>query len=194
MSKLPNFLLFLVAALAPHYSAADDNSYFPCRSCHGDDGWGSPAIHAPAIAGLSENYILRQLTNYRDGIRGSHQDDTYGRQMALMAQNLDDGGIQKLSAFVSEMAPRPRTGNTHSTEYTAVYQSCVVCHGSLGEGNEALNAPRISGLDMIYLSTQLRHFRSGARGADAIGQQMRATATTLTDEQIEQLAQLISSM
>ena len=196
MSKgvIARFLLLLIAALGTHYSTADDNSYFPCRSCHGNDGWGSPAIHAPAIAGLSENYLLRQLTHYRDGIRGSHQDDTYGRQMALMAQNLDDEGIQRLSTFISAMPPPPQTDKTTSNEPIALYQPCAVCHGSRGEGNKALNSPRISGLDVLYLSTQLRNFRSGVRGTDAIGQQMRAAASTLTDEEIEQLAQLISSM
>ena len=196
MSKgmIARFLLLMIATLGTHRSTADDNSYFPCSSCHGNNGWGSPAIHAPAIAGLSKNYILRQLVHYRDGKRGSHPDDTYGRQMALMAQNLTDEEIQKLSTFISEMAPRPQIGNTYTSEHTAAYQMCAVCHGSNGEGNEALNSPRISGQDALYLSTQLRHFRSGVRGTDAIGRQMRASATELSDKDIERLAQLISSM
>ena len=193
MNKLNHFLLALVAMLGSHYSSADDNTYFPCRSCHGDDGWGSEAIHAPAIAGQSAEYLLRQLTHYRDGARGSHSDDIYGRQMALMAKNLDDEEIQKLAAFISKMAPWPQAGKTLPTE-TILYQSCAVCHGSRGEGNESLKAPRISGQDALYLSTQLQNFRAGVRGEDALGQQMRATTIALTDYEIEQLAQLISTL
>ncbi|MCG6657020.1 c-type cytochrome [Halomonas campisalis] len=64
------------------------------------------------------------------------------------------------------------------------YAACVACHGAQGEGNPAVNAPRLSGLADWYLERQLMLFREGARGtheADTYGQQMRPFATMLPD-------------
>lgn len=36
----------------------------PCASCHGVDYQGNPAIKAPALAGLSQSYILARLAHY----------------------------------------------------------------------------------------------------------------------------------
>jgi cytochrome c oxidase subunit 2 len=56
---------------------------------------------------------------------------------------------------------------------------CAVCHGPRGEGNTALDAPRIGGLPDWYVARQLDYFRRGVRGgddADKYGTQMRAVA------------------
>jgi cytochrome c oxidase subunit 2 len=45
-----------------------------------------------------------------------------------------------------------------------VFELCAQCHGSAGEGNVSIGAPAISGLAAWYIETQLRNFRSGARG------------------------------
>lgn len=66
-----------------------------------------------------------------------------------------------------------------------LYATCTACHGAQGEGNQALNAPRIAGQEAWYMKRQLQYFRTGARGAhpeDTYGQQMKAFATTLADE------------
>ena len=39
-------------------------TYIACISCHGSDGWGSPAIHAPPIAGQPANYTRQQLLHF----------------------------------------------------------------------------------------------------------------------------------
>ncbi|QTF91219.1 c-type cytochrome [Halomonas sp. BM-2019] len=68
----------------------------------------------------------------------------------------------------------------------AGYASCAACHGSEGQGNPVLNAPKLAGLEGWYLTRQLELFRSGARGtheADAYGQQMRPFAVRLEDRQ-----------
>lgn len=59
----------------------------------------------------------------------------------------------------------------------ALYTSCAACHGSKGEGNRALGAPNIAGMEAWYLNTQLENFASGKRGTkpgDSYGAQMRA--------------------
>jgi cytochrome c oxidase subunit 2 len=67
----------------------------------------------------------------------------------------------------------------------AGYAVCASCHGAQGEGNPALNAPKLAGQQGWYLKRQLLNYKNGVRGAnadDALGQQMAAMATTLIDE------------
>ena len=67
-----------------------------------------------------------------------------------------------------------------------LFQTCATCHGHNGEGVQANNAPKLSGLRQSYLLGQLQKFRSGLRGAnpeDRFGIQMASMARTLTDEQ-----------
>ena len=67
----------------------------------------------------------------------------------------------------------------------ASFQICKTCHGQVGEGNLALNAPAIAGLQGWYLERQLNHYKSGVRGSDAkdiYGSQMRPMSMTLADD------------
>ncbi len=66
-----------------------------------------------------------------------------------------------------------------------LYAVCAACHGLQGEGNAALNAPKLSGQGDWYLKRQLQYFKSGARGAhekDAFGKMMAPMAATLADD------------
>ena len=67
-----------------------------------------------------------------------------------------------------------------------LYATCLACHGANGEGNKALNAPRLAGQEEWYVARQLKNFKDGIRGADAndiYGQQMRPMAQILADDQ-----------
>ena len=73
--------------------------------------------------------------------------------------------------------------------------SCTTCHGENMGGNQALAAPNLTGLDKNYLQQQLTNYRNGIRGKnpeDSTGQQMAVIAQSLTDKQIEQLADQIA--
>ena len=66
----------------------------------------------------------------------------------------------------------------------AAYAICATCHGVNGEGNRALNAPRLAGQESWYLDRQLALFREGARGTapgDTYGMQMRPMALAVAD-------------
>ncbi|MCH8537283.1 MAG: cytochrome c oxidase subunit II [Alkalimonas sp.] len=68
----------------------------------------------------------------------------------------------------------------------AQYQVCASCHGAEGEGNKALNAPRVAGQDLWYLRRQLHNYQQGIRGTaegDQFGGQMIAMAGLVADEQ-----------
>ncbi len=65
-----------------------------------------------------------------------------------------------------------------------LYAVCAACHGANGEGNVALNAPKLAGQSAWYLERQLHLFKSGARGThekDTFGKLMAPMAATLAD-------------
>jgi len=66
----------------------------------------------------------------------------------------------------------------------AQYAVCAACHGLQGEGNPALNSPKIAGQGGWYIRRQLEYYKSGARGRhpdDTYGRQMAPMAATLVD-------------
>jgi cytochrome c oxidase subunit 2 len=69
-------------------------------------------------------------------------------------------------------------------EGKALYAVCAGCHGFQAEGNQAVGAPKLTGLDSVYMARQLRYFEEGARGgheADLHGQRMAPFALALED-------------
>ena len=76
--------------------------YVTCGACHGADGRGIQAMNAPGLKGMSDWYLVTQLKNFKQGIRGAHPQDMYGGQMALMAAILiDDQAIDDLVAYIN---------------------------------------------------------------------------------------------
>jgi len=70
----------------------------------------------------------------------------------------------------------------------AAYLVCAACHGPNGEGNVALNAPRLAGQEPWYLSRQLAAYRAGHRGTaagDIFGMQMRPMAMITADPAVQ---------
>jgi len=68
----------------------------------------------------------------------------------------------------------------------ALFATCAACHGANGEGNVALNAPKLSGQAPWYLQRQLANFKQGMRGdqdKDVFGKMMVPMAATLADDQ-----------
>ena len=171
-------------------AAAAPASYAPCVACHGSRAEGNPALQAPAIAGQDAAYLKRQLVNFRSGVRGRHPKDTAGARMRSIALGLqEDSTIDALSVYIAALprttVPTSKTGDLRKG--TAVYHGkCGACHGGRAEGNPALNAPRLAGLDAAYLKRQFAGFRDGLRGTDAPdrpGRQMALMAKTLASDQ-----------
>lgn len=80
--------------------------YAPCAACHGYNGEGNENLRAPALAGLDDWYLIRQLENYKSGIRGSHPEDMYGQQMrALMATLPNEQAIRDVVSYITTLKP-----------------------------------------------------------------------------------------
>jgi len=75
--------------------------YATCAACHGADGQGIWATNAPRLKGMSDWYLVTQLKNFQQGIRGAHPKDLYGRQMGSMAAILtDEQATDDLVAYI----------------------------------------------------------------------------------------------
>jgi cytochrome c553 len=64
------------------------------------------------------------------------------------------------------------------------FDYCLLCHGANANGNYAIRAPKLSGMEPWYLARQLENFASGARGSpqqDASGHEMRPVGLRLKE-------------
>jgi len=169
--------------------AAGQALYAVCAACHGAQGEGNPALNAPKLSGQEAWYLKRQLTYFKQGIRGAHEKDVYGKQMAPMAAMLADAAaIDNVVAHIQTLPDNPvaATLEKNQTAGRKLYQTCAGCHGAQGQGVQAMNAPRLAGMSDWYLVTQLKNFRQGIRGAhpkDMYGQQMLSMGAILTTDQ-----------
>lgn len=78
--------------------------YANCAVCHGADGEGIWAMNAPALAGQSDWYLVTQLKNFREEIRGAHRMDLYGDQMMMLADVLStDEDINDVVAYLNTL-------------------------------------------------------------------------------------------
>lgn len=71
----------------------------PCAACHGADLKGAGAI--PGIAGRSPTYIVRQLYQFKHGVRAG----VNGAQMKPVVENLSEDDMIALAAYAASLAP-----------------------------------------------------------------------------------------
>jgi cytochrome c oxidase subunit II len=163
--------------------------YATCAACHGAQGEGNPALHAPKLSGLGDWYVTRQLRQFKLGSRGAHEKDTFGKMMAPMAATLaDDAAIENVAAYINTLpdTPAATTVKGDANKGRRRFATCGTCHGADGRGIAATSAPRLKGMSDWYLATQLKNFREGVRGAhpqDLYGSQMALMAAMLADDQ-----------
>ena len=178
--------------------------YAGCTSCHGIDGQGNETMGAPKIAGLSRWYLHRQLSYFKQKIRGQNSADLFGQQMAAMSALLpDDKAIADVSAYLNALIPtkisptknspieKNSTQNMPMISGDAIkgksfYKNCAYCHGEHAQGNFAMNAPKLSGQHPWYLKRQITSYQQGLRGAhpaDLYGKQMVLMSKILHDDQ-----------
>ena len=75
--------------------------YVTCVACHGADGIGNKALNSPSLVGLQDWYIVRQLKNFKGGIRGTHPEDIYGQTMYPMSMTLaDEKAMKDVAAYI----------------------------------------------------------------------------------------------
>lgn len=166
-----------------------------CTACHGADG-NSTNPEWPKLAAQHANYIVKQLTNFKN-------DERTNATMAPMAKPLNEQDMADLAAYFSSQTRKP--GEADQTQIALgeqVYKggnnasgvaACAACHGPNGAGNPASNFPSLYGQQTTYIKNQLNAFRKGERANDA-GKMMRNIATKMTDAEINAVAEYIAGL
>lgn len=173
-----------------HDLARGEQLWDLCASCHGLEGGGNRQFLAPAIAGMSEWYVLSQLQKFRAGLRGTHFDDVGGMRMRPMSMTLaSEEDVEAVAAYVASLpptAPPPELTGGDPARGEQLYATCLACHGANGEGVEQQKGGPLVQVSDWYLLEQLRKFKLGIRGGnlqDPFAVMMRPMAIALVDEQ-----------
>jgi cytochrome c oxidase subunit 2 len=75
-----------------------------CVACHGAKGKGNDSLHAPALAGQSDWYLVTQLEHFKSGVRGFSSEDVPGSQMRAAAAILpDDVSIKDVVSYINTL-------------------------------------------------------------------------------------------
>lgn len=182
--------------------AAASGAYKTCAACHGASGQGNVILQAPALVNLDENYLHRQINNFRKGVRGRHPKDPLGQQMSDQASLLKDEAavnavVMQIGTF-DNVAPAA-TFEANMDRGKGLYDAtCGACHGPAGEGNTALNTPSLRGIDDWYLVRQYENFRDGIRGTheddEPGGQMQRMGQVVKAEEDIRSIAAWLLSL
>jgi len=167
-----------------------------CVACHGQGGNATVTLY-PKLAGQSAEYIVKQLTEFKNGTR---KDPV----MSGMAAPLSEQDMVELGAYFA--AQKATAGNGKGSDAgrkiyfggktTLVNQSitaCVACHGGTGKGMAKAGFPSLANQSVEYITSQLNKFKSGDRANDK-NSMMRKITVALSDQDIDDLAQYIASL
>ena len=161
-----------------------------CVACHGADG-NSPAATNPHLAGQVQEYIYKQLSNFKS--KDGKPAERVNPIMGGMAAGLSDADMRNVAAYYASQTQTPATakGNRESIELgqkiwrggdqSKGLPACSGCHGPAGTGLPAMY-PRVGGQHADYTESQLNGFRAGTRGNSA---QMASIAARLSDKEIK---------
>ena len=180
-------LLLLFPIVTQADAAAGKRKAEVCAACHGADG-NSPSGLIPILAGQTARYLYLQLRDFGAGRRKDPSMEpvaaALGREDMLDLAEYFSTQKVRPTGFVADPAKAAR-GRAKAQEAL-----CTMCHlgGLLGQ-NEI---PRLAGQHPQYTVKQLKDFKARTRTNDAGN--MTSLAQTLTDEDIENLAEFIANL
>lgn len=173
-----------------------------CAGCHGVDGV-SPIPTQPNLAGMSWQYIAKQLRHFKSGQRDN-------AIMKGFSATLSDADMKSLGVYFS--AQKGRAIGTkdeklaksaerlyRAGDATRGIPACAGCHSPSGAGIPA-QYPRVGGQHAEYTLAQLTAFKGGVRGGatkddtNANGKIMMTIAGRLTDGEMKALAEYTSGL
>lgn len=204
MIKTLAISLVAIVVAVPAYAAgnaeAGRSKSQVCAGCHGADG-NAVIPNYPKLAGQNAGYLLKQLENFKAGIR---KNPIMSPQVAsLKKQDMED-----LAAYFSEQkrtlgaATDPAMRKLGQRIYRGGIEpkavpACMACHSPNGAGNPPAKYPSLGGQHAGYVAKTLEDFRSGARGAnpkDSAGAIMRDIAKRMNDREIKAVAEYVSGL
>ena len=158
-----------------------------CAACHGPNG-NSTDPQYPVLAGQNSRYIYLQLRDFKEGRR-------HDPQMDPMAAPLTRDDMLALADFFSKQKQASTRFKADPAKVAAGKKKtdevlCPMCH--LGEFVGQNEIPRVAGQHYAYVKKQLADFKAKRRTNDAGN--MTSVAGTLSDDDIENLAQYIANL
>jgi cytochrome c oxidase subunit 2 len=108
VTKMANYIASMppaeLTATVEGNAEAGKALYAVCAACHGTDAKGLKAMNGPSLVLQQDWYTVRQLKNFKSGIRGSDSKDLFGMQMKPMASMLtSDQAIKDLAAYLNSL-------------------------------------------------------------------------------------------
>lgn len=171
-----------------------------CVACHGADG-NSPIAANPHLAGQVEDYLYKQLANFKmvDGKPALRNSPI----MMGMAAALSEEDMRNVAAWFSQQKQNPAAAKDESQialgkklwrmgDFQKGIPACAGCHGAAGAGMPA-QYPRLAGQYPEYTEAQLKAFRQGDRANDP-EKMMRAIAAKLSDAEIKAVSEFAASL
>jgi cytochrome c553 len=185
------------AAVKPGDATAGQGKAAACGACHGMDGNSSDAQY-PKLAGQSEQYIVRQLTDFKAGKR--QNPIMMGMATPLSEQDMHDIGAYFASktalpgvadqALVEQGQKLFREGDT-----ARGIPACMACHSIDGRGNPGAMYPELTSQHAQYIQATLKSWHDGTTwGDDPHSQIMPAIAKKLEPGDIAALASYIEGL
>jgi len=176
-------------------AAAGEAKVALCAICHSAGG-NSEIPENPKLAGQNENYIFKQLEDYKSGARKNIT-------MTAMVATLTHQDMQDVAAYYASQPLVVSAAEAEGLELgETLYRAgnkeisvaaCTACHSPTGQGNGPAGFPSLSGQHASYTLTQLKAFRSGERDNDMNGM-MRTVVERLTDKELEAVANYVSGL
>lgn len=165
-----------------------------CLECHGD---GVRVLKAPRLTGQYAGYLVKQLADFKSGERKHPVTEP------LLAK-FNEEDIDDISTyFAKDKTMLGKGGNANVVGQDLFVRGdlkrnivpCKSCHGVSGKGSHSANDiyPTIAGQHKQYLQEQLINWRAGTR-ANSPSQVMNVIAKSLSDAEIEALAEYVSDM
>jgi cytochrome c553 len=152
----------------------------------------------PKLAGQSEQYIARQLTDFKSGKRQNPI-------MMGMAAPLSEQDMHDLGAYFASKTALPGVADQALVEHgqtlfrqgdaTRGIPACMACHSIDGRGNPGAMYPQLASQHAQYIEATLKAWHDGTTwGDDARAQIMPAIAKQLNADDIAALASYIEGL
>lgn len=166
-----------------------------CAGCHGENAEGSQDGEYPRLAGMSIQYLIKQLNHFktRDRLNIPMVPYTNDRELpaedieaivtfinsielptkleAIDSNSIDDGSFDALGRLEASRAVMniPRYPGNIEAGKRAYKKECATCHGSQGQGSQDGLTPALRGQYSLYLKRQIAFFGKAERIHDAPG-------------------------
>lgn len=163
-----------------------------CLACHGAAAPDAGGVPAPFLAGQQEEYLVKQLRNFRDGERAL--------ELSLRkAHELPSSQLRLLGAYFAAQPAEPAGGSGGHAGRRLYLEgdvrrnvpACAGCHGVRAGDASAPTTPILHGQPAPYLAHQLRQWRSGLRDNSVDGL-MNKVVEPLSDRDIEAVAAFLA--